>query len=159
MASVEFANSVLNIKVTEDFLGRGSFTTIDLTRYPDLKKIQITFTEKNILTSEGVMDWLNWSKTQAQLNHPQLVISQCPVSFVRQIGSIAQFLPTGSVVDSFYAPFYSEETSETKQVLLRRGVDFDDKHLKEPACLDSKGNQMELDAIPEVYFGFLKIPL
>lgn len=159
MATIELLGTTLDVKITEDFLGRGSFTGIDLGKYPQANKIQVTFSEKNILTSEGVMDWLNWTKSHAQFNNPQLILSQCPVTFVRQISSIAQFLPVGCVMESFYAPFYSEETSETKQALLKKGIDFGNDFLKTPECLDSKGNQMELDAIPEVYFGFLRVNL
>ena len=76
---------------------------------------------------------------------------------VKNFESIKGFLGKRARVFSFIVPFYSESTGERKNFLATWGVHYDAKgEVRIPEQLDSKGDPMEMDVVPDIYFSFLK---
>ena len=67
------------------------------------------------------------------------------------------FLPAQGRVNSFFVPFYSEESGGEKNVLFRSGQEFSDSgEIKVPSVKDDEGHEMEMDVVEAKYFKFLK---
>jgi hypothetical protein len=67
------------------------------------------------------------------------------------------FLPASGRVNSFYVPFYNDDSGAEKSVLFRNGQEFTDTGLGTiPEVKDEEGNAMEMDVVEAKYFKFLK---
>jgi hypothetical protein len=129
---------------------------------PELKDIDaIVFLEiylgpKVVFNSSGIRDWIRWlapASTQANLT---IQLYECPESFIQLVNMISDFIPKNSEIISFYVPFYSEHTRETKRALLTRGHDFFEEKYSLPEMKDKNGNLMEIDVDNGKFFRFLK---
>ena len=148
----------VKIEIGPGFLGVGFLTSIDQNLFKSCTIVELIFSENSMITSEGIVDWLKWVKNMDVLRPqlPQIKIFQCPVSITRQLNLLFGNKPESFSVESFFIPFFNEDSGDTKQILLKRGPDFSDDFIKIPTCQDSKGQPMELDIVPKVYFAFLK---
>jgi anti-anti-sigma regulatory factor len=107
------------------------------------------------INSVGIREWIKWIKTLPQ-NSP-VSLRKAPKIIVDQINMIAGFLPPGTVIESFYVPYFSEETNSEKMVLFTAGQEFNGPNLAAPeGVADEAGNPMEMDVIPAKYFKFLQ---
>jgi hypothetical protein len=118
--------------------------------------LEIWLSPKVVFNSSGIRDWLGWLKPFASQKSVTIQFYQCPETFIQLANMISDFLPSNSEVISFYVPFYSEHTSETKKVLLTRGHEFFDEKIALPEIYDKDGNMMELDIDVHKFFKFLK---
>lgn len=108
------------------------------------------------LNSIGTRSWLLWIKNG--LPETPISVTYAPTLFVKMFGEVQGTLAKRVTVDSFYVPFYSDESGERKDVLFERGKQFDENgQLTLPDVKDSKGHQLELDVLPN-FFNFLKTP-
>ena len=106
------------------------------------------------LNSVGTRSWLLWVKNG--LPDVPISVINAPTLFVKMFGEVHGTLGPKAQVDSFYVPFYSEETGERKDVVFERGKQFDNLgNVTEPVVKDGAGHQMELDVLPS-FFQFLK---
>src|SRR6476661_1500170 len=104
------------------------------------------------INSCGVRDWVNWlSKLEA--NGTRSVLVECSPAIVAQINLVNNF--TGSVVKSFYVPYFCPECDEEK-VLLVEASDMGPPPHEPPTCrCDECDLVMDFDDMPDSYFAFL----
>lgn len=106
------------------------------------------------INSVGIREWIKWSKGLSSV--PSISIENCPKVVVDQVNMVAGFLPPNAKMESFFVPYYSDESGEEVMVLFKRGEHFDDNGVNAPEGLkDSEGNEMEIDVIEAKYFKFL----
>lgn len=117
------------------------------------KDVRIDFAKVKSINSIGIRNWIHWIATNPGVKFAFL---NCPVCIVEQINNVKGFAPATTIVESFFVPYYSEETGEEKQELYVLGKDFKVgaaptiKNIK-----DSTGKKMELDIYPQKYFKFI----
>lgn len=109
-----------------------------------------------VFNSSGIRDWLRWLRPAATQKGVTIQFFECPETFIQLANMISDFLPANSEVVSFYVPYYSEHTGETKKVLLTRGHEYFDEKVVIPELRDKEGNAMELDVDANRFFKFLK---
>ena len=114
----------------------------------DLEKV-------SAINSCGIREWIKWIEGAAGAE--KITYKNCPKVIVDQINMVAGFLPTNGFVESFYVPYYSEDSGEEKMVLFSHGAEFSGSEVNPPANItDSDGVEMEMDIIESKYFKFLK---
>lgn len=118
------------------------------------RSAEISFEHVKYISSFGIKTWIKWIKMQTNIERWSFKHVQVPI--VITIATVAGFMPTGTVIESFYAPFTSDETLESVTLLLVRGKDFGNGiKLTLPSPNDSKGNRMVPDFSPTRYLAFL----
>src|SRR4051794_22391489 len=70
------------------------------------------------INSTGIRIFKNWVYT---LPCKTILVYNCPKVFVDQLNMIAGFLPAHSKIESFFVPFFDEDTDEEMNVLMKRG--------------------------------------
>lgn len=106
------------------------------------------------INSCGIREWIKWMSTAPAA---QITFSECPKVIVDQINMVDGFLPTNAKVQSFFVPYYNDESGSEKNVLFRLGNEFTDSSVTPPAAVqDDEGNAMEMDVIESKYFKFIK---
>lgn len=128
-------------------------TTLNSSQLQGSSEIIFDFKELQSINSCGIREWINWIKP---VSNTKITFKHCPKVIVDQINMIDGFLPQNAIVESFYVPYYSDETGEEKLVLFSFGREYSHQGLKLPDGIkDSKGNSMEIDVIEGKYFRFL----
>ena len=119
-----------------------------------LSIISINLRDVSYINSVGTRSWCVWIKKIPSTT--QIIFEECPMLFVKAFSYVSGFLPNHAIVNSFYVPYVSEDSEESKIVLYRRGEHYDESgQLKVVSVLDSSGKAMELDVLNK-YFAFLK---
>ncbi len=127
------------------------FESLDL---GGVSKISIDLGKVSAINSVGIREWVKWSKGLSAV--PQIQIENCPKVVVDQVNMVAGFLPPNAKMESFFVPYYSDDSGEEVMVLFKRGEHFDDNGVRPPEGLkDSEGNEMEIDVIEAKYFKFI----
>ncbi len=146
----EGAKLVLEVKgnVDED----SNFTPPDLGSSTD---VVLDLDGVTAINSVGIREWIKWIKTMP--SSEKLSVRRCPKIIVDQINMVAGFLPAGTVVESFYVPYYADSSGSEKMVLFENGKEFKGPDVNAPAEVkDDSGEVMEMDVIEAKYFKFLK---
>lgn len=114
----------------------------------DLKKV-------SSINSCGIREWIKWVQTIP--SSANITYKNCPKVIVDQINMVAGFLPENATVESFYVPYYSEDTGNEKMVLFTRGKEFSESGVAAPEEIkdEETGDEMEMDVIEAKYFKFL----
>jgi anti-anti-sigma regulatory factor len=106
------------------------------------------------INSVGIREWIKWTKTFPA--GCKMTVRNCPKIVVDQINMVLGFLPSGTKVESFFVPYYSEASGNEKMVLFMNGREFKDgKVTPPPAVNDEGGEPMEMDVIETKYFKFV----
>lgn len=107
------------------------------------------------INSCGIREWIKWIKTLPPTS--KITYKKCPKVIVDQINMVAGFLPENAQVESFYVPYFSEDSGNEKMVLFTRGKEFSDSGLNAPEEIkdEESGDVMEMDVIEAKYFKFL----
>ncbi|AHI06276.1 hypothetical protein BDW_08880 [Bdellovibrio bacteriovorus W] len=106
------------------------------------------------INSCGIREWIKWIGTAGGA---QVTLQQCPKVIVDQINMVDGFLPANGKVQSFFVPYYNDDSGSEKNILFTYGVEFDDTGVRPPESVkDEEGNEMEMDVIESKYFKFLK---
>lgn len=106
------------------------------------------------INSCGIREWIKWFGTAGGA---QVTLQQCPKVIVDQINMVDGFLPANGKVQSFFVPYYNDDSGAEKNVLFTHGVEYDDSGVRPPESVkDEEGNEMEMDVIESKYFKFLK---
>tara|TARA_Y100000031_G_scaffold145331_1_gene177807 strand:+ start:584 stop:1060 length:477 start_codon:yes stop_codon:yes gene_type:complete len=115
----------------------------------DLEKV-------SAINSCGIREWVNWLKTGESAQ--EIVYKNCPKIIVDQINMVAGFLPNNGKVESFYVPYYCDETGAEKMILFKHGAEFKEGEVNPPDGIkdDETGDEMEMDVIEAKYFKFIK---
>lgn len=117
-------------------------------------KIDIELSGLKSINSCGIREWIKWMGTAGAA---QISFNNCPKVIVDQINMVDGFLPTSAKVNSFYVPYYNDDSGSEKNVLFRYGTEFSEGSVTPPASVkDEEGNDMEMDVIESKYFKFLK---
>jgi hypothetical protein len=126
-------------------------------QFGDLKvnsKVTVNLEKVAFINSVGTRAWCLWiQRFRAPI---EVTLVRCPAILVKSFNSVKGFLTPQCQVQSFFVPFYSDETGERKDVLLVRGTHFSGPTVQLPEVLDQSGRPMEMDVVPELYFTFLK---
>ncbi|MFZ4403180.1 MAG: hypothetical protein ACOYOK_03685 [Pseudobdellovibrionaceae bacterium] len=106
------------------------------------------------INSCGIREWIKWMST---VSNSKIIYIKCPKVIVDQINIVDGFLPNNGQVESFFVPYYSEDTAEEKNILFRFGQEFTESSVTPPKDIkDQEGGDMEMDVIEAKYFKFLK---
>lgn len=129
-----------------------NFSSLELSH----EKIYLDLSEIQAINSCGIREWIKWIKTAPKNSY--FIYSKCPKVIVDQINMVAGFLPQNGHVESFYVPYYCDESGEEKMVLFEQGKEVKGSELVPPENIksDESGEVMEMDVIEEKYFKFLK---
>lgn len=136
-----------------------TFPTIDqipTTLVLDLKGVRS-------INSCGIREWVRWLTPIAK--KAKISFVHCPKVIVDQMNMVEGFLPGNCIVDSFFVPYYCEETDDDAQVLMVRGRDYEMNENRRPGkmsirstlTIDGKRGTYEIDIIESKYFKFLGI--
>lgn len=106
------------------------------------------------INSTGIREWIN---LMGRLKSAKIRLTKCPKVFVDQINMVKGFLPANAVVESFYVPYFSEQSGTEMKVLFERNKQFTDKEVNfENSIVDKDGATFEIDIIPDKYFKFIR---
>ena len=107
------------------------------------------------INSCGILEWIKWVKTIP--GESKITYKKCPKVIVDQINMVAGFLPDNAKVESFYVPYFSEDSGNEKMVLFEEGKDFNGGEVTAPDEFtdEETGDEMEMDVIESKYFKFL----
>lgn len=143
----EKLNVVMGGSIDED----ADFTQLSL---GGVAKIEIQMANLKSINSCGIREWIKWMSTAPTAN---IVFSECPKVIVDQINMVDGFLPTNAKVQSFFVPYYNDDSGSEKNVLFRLGTEFTENSVNPPTNVqDDEGNPMEMDVIESKYFKFIK---
>lgn len=106
------------------------------------------------INSCGIREWIKWMSTAPSAT---ITFNECPKVIVDQINMVDGFLPGNAKVNSFFVPYYNDDSGSEKNVLFRLGTEFTETSVNPPAAVqDDEGNAMEMDVIESKYFKFIK---
>lgn len=116
--------------------------------------VELFLSDVKSINSCGIREWIKWIGTAGG---GPVTYNECPKIIVDQINMVQGFLPAQGRVNSFFVPYYSEESGAEKSVLFRAGQEFTDSgEIKVPKVKDDEGHEMEMDVVEAKYFKFLK---
>lgn len=116
--------------------------------------IDMHLSDVKSINSCGIREWIKWIGSAGQV---PVVYNECPKIIVDQINMVQGFLPALGKVQSFFVPFYSEDSGDEKNVLFTNGKEFDESGaINVPSIKDESGQDMEMDVVEAKYFKFLK---
>lgn len=128
------------------------FSAVSLTGH---KKIFLDLEAIKSINSVGIREWIKWTKSADADAH--FVFQKCPKVIVDQMNLVSGFLPENGKVESFFVPYFNEDTSFEKMVLFTEGKEFSGGQLTPPADLKGDGGEaLEMDVIEAKYFKFLQ---
>ena len=116
--------------------------------------VTINFENVQTINSCGIRELIKWTKTAGSAHY---VYQKCPKVIVDQINMVDGFLPTNGTVESFFVPYYNEDSGTEKNILFQKGKEFDIGKVTPPANVKDDGGQpMEIDVIEAKYFKFVE---
>jgi hypothetical protein len=124
--------------------------------YGDGAELVIDFEKVVAINSCGIREWIKWIKEAP--DSCQIIYDHCPKVIIDQVNMVSGFLPENGKIQSFYVPYYCEETDSEKMVLFTEGKEFEGGEVNPPDDVvdDETGDEMEMDVIEAKYFKFLK---
>ena len=104
-----------------------------------------------MINSCGIREWIKFGQTIP--SNVKIIYRNCPQVIVEQMNIVKGFVRQGGVIESFYAPYFCEETDEEHKMLI---APKDVVGGKAPALKDQQGHVLDFDDIEAQYFNFLK---
>lgn len=149
-SSVE--GDLLKVEVGGQIDEDANFSSVELNN----EKIHIDLSNVEAINSCGIREWIKWIKTAPE--NSVIIYSNCPKVIVDQINMVAGFLPENAHVESFYVPYYCDESGTEKMILFKKDKDFTNNAINPPDGIkcEESGEEMEMDVIEAKYFKFLK---
>lgn len=115
------------------------------------KKIIFNLDQVNMINSCGIRNWVEF---QSKIDQSvELIYQNCPQVIIEQLNIIKGFIRDGGIIESFYAPYYNNNTDTEVKILIKPNEVVDGKA---PIKTDVDGNELEFDEIEQQYFNFLK---
>lgn len=149
----ETAGPKMTISLVGHIDGSSDYSSVS---YDGVKELVIDFSGIQFINSLGIQKWV---KFMAGIpSDIRIVFHKCPPRIVNQLNLFADFTAKKPVhFSSFQAPYYCEKCDESRDVLLEEGKHFSKAQVTSPSQACPKcGSTMELDAIADKYFSFLK---
>jgi hypothetical protein len=116
-------------------------------------ELVVNFEKIVTINSCGIREWIRWMMQYANM---KITYRLCPKVIVDQINMVDGFLPKDGIVESFFVPYFNEDTGTEIQVLFSQGKEFDQNGIHPPQEIpDNAGRPMEMDVIESKYFRFL----
>jgi hypothetical protein len=113
----------------------------------------VNFEKVMSINSCGIREWIRWLMIYPNI---RVTYKLCPKVIVDQINMVDGFLPRNGIVESFFVPYYSEDSGNETHVLFSFGKEFDANGVRPPTDIrDKSGEVMEMDVIESKYFRFL----
>ena len=129
---------------------------LSMLRVPKTARLEIDLSQLTSINSIGIREMRTWSQA---LENREIKVTFAPKCFVDQVNMVPDLIPRWTIIDSFYVPYYSEQTGEESRALFTLGTEFSFEDagfkLNPPLVSDTQGNQMEPDVIMDNYFAFL----
>ncbi len=125
--------------------------------FAEIEKVQekeyvFDFDKVNMINSCGIREWIKFIEKLPK--DAKIIYQKCPQIIIEQMNMVHGFIRQGASIESFYAPYYDEDSDTEHKILLKSS---DIKDGKAPAVKSPEsGKEMEFDAIEAQYFGFLK---
>lgn len=127
------------------------FSTLPLS---GAQEIYIDMDAIKSINSCGIREWIKWIGAGSSA---KVVYAKCPKVIVDQMNMVDGFLPSYAQVESFYVPYYNEDSGSEKNILFRYGVEYKEGQVQPPSQVkDDAGAAMEMDIIENKYFKFIK---
>lgn len=114
--------------------------------------INFDFKQVTMINSCGIREWIKFLENVSA--DSTIVYENCPQIIIEQINMVHGFFRKGSVIKSFYAPYFCERCGkEAKVHILTEQV----KNKKAPKvdCPNCGAENMDFDAIEAQYLSFL----
>lgn len=143
------AGEKLNIQMAGTIDEDADFSQFQVT---GAKQIEIDLAAVKSINSCGIREWIKWIGGGAGAT---IVYNQCPKVIVDQINMVDGFLPSNAKVQSFFVPYYNEESGTEKNILFTYGKEYKEGAVTPPIVKDEKGQVMEMDVIESKYFKFI----
>lgn len=148
---MEKASDTLKVNMVGTIDEDVDFTQFNIAGNPN---IEVELSGLKSINSCGIREWIKW---MGSASGSKISFSNCPKVIVDQINMVEGFLPSGGKVESFFVPYYNDDSGSEKNVLFRYGTEFTDTTVSPPASVkDDEGNEMEMDVIESKYFKFIK---
>lgn len=129
-----------------------SFSSFSVKPHPN-KMVKVDFEKVKSINSVGIRNWIQWI---SDVPGVKFTFQKCPVCIIEQINNVKGFATPTTIIESFFVPYYSEDTGEEKHELYLLGKDFQMGSAPNIKVLkDSTGKKMELDVYPQKYFKFI----
>ena len=121
---------------------------------PKAENVEFNLAGLKSINSTGIREWIKYSQS---LTGSTITFVHCPKVFIDQVNMVQGFIPSGAKINSFYVPYYNEDTDTEKNVLFTYGKEYSDANVKLPTDVkDESGVAMEIDIIESKYFKFIK---
>lgn len=129
----------------------------------EISQIYVDFENVKYINSTGIKNWILWIKEiQTKKKDSEIFFSNCPGPIVDQMNVVKNFLPAGTVVKSFFVPFFCEICNLSNVYLYRLNSEYQKQSVagpyvfKHPKVSCSSCRQpMTEDFLAEKYFSFL----
>ena len=115
-----------------------------------LDKFIFDFNNVVLINSCGIRKWIKYIQ---DFKDATVVYINCPQIIVEQVNMVHGFIRKGSIIESFYAPYFCENCDIGKKILLKNTEVINSKPPAKP-CNNCQRN-LEFDAIEKQYFSFL----
>lgn len=128
------------------------FSTVSLAGH---KKILLDLDQIKSINSVGIREWIKWTKSADA--GAQFIFQKCPKVIVDQMNLVSGFLPDNGKVESFFVPYFNEDSGFEKMVLFTDGKEFNGGQVTPPSSVKGDGGEdLEMDVIEAKYFKFLQ---
>ena len=152
-AEKQGADGIITVILTGHIDEDAQFGGVDLN---GATSITLDLNGISAINSCGIREWIKWIRTAPE--GVKITYKNCPKVIIDQVNMVAGFLPDNGKVESFYVPYYSEDTGNEKMILFKEGAEFKGEEVFPPESIkdDESGDDMEMDVIEAKYFKFLK---
>ncbi|MCE3010438.1 MAG: hypothetical protein LW875_07485 [Proteobacteria bacterium] len=148
---IEKTGSVFQVKISGVIDEDADFVPYDL---GGATEVSVDCSGVKGINSCGIREWIKWISAASG---KKVIYRQCPKVIVDQINMVQGFLPSSGFVESFFVPYFHEDSGHEKNVLFSLGKEYTSQgEIKAPQVQDDSGNEMEMDVIEAKYFKFLK---
>lgn len=120
---------------------------------PRLSYLHFNLSGITLINSSGIREW---TKLIGNAQHIEITISHCPKVFIDQVNTVDTFLTSNCRIQSFYIPYFNEDTNKEMNLLMEKGKHFSDSEIQIKQAITEGGVQYELDIIENTYFRFMK---
>src|SRR5512135_2248555 len=103
------SGGVLTVSFSGDVDEDAVFSNLSL---DGAKQVVLDLEGISAINSCGIREWIKWVK--AAPADTKFVYRKCPKIIVDQINMVAGFLPDGSSVESFFVPYFNENSGKEK---------------------------------------------